>query len=725
MMRLRNGGAVVGLAAVAALALSTAGCFDPIFPNGKIGCLGAAECPSGFFCQDGLCYQPGVDGSPPEDAGFGGATAATGGHAGGGGSGAGGHAGSGGASGAGGHAGGGGAAGRGGEGGQGGAGASRDGGVPTDGGCQSACASGDTRCGQTGVETCVAVGGCLTWSTDMACPGRQTCQGTAPTAACKCPAPPGDCTGAGKTCVAGALVTCAVDTNGCVYAATTLACGSNEPCGTAFPNAACQCPAKPAACSGPGTFCDPSNSKSVVSCGLDAAGCLVVTGTSTCSQPCTVTAGVAACGSCPTPPAECSTAGTLCSAGKLEKCGLDGNGCLASLSSTSCASPTTCTGALPSAACACPQVPAACAAGPGNTCSTDGATAITCGMVNGCLVVTSTVACTAPQACAPATGTCACPTVAACQAGAGAYCDSSGTTLVTCATVNGCIQSSSKACASGLTCSDTSFPGGACQCPTPPMNCPKPEAYCQSNTLVTCTADAQGCLHETDTNCASSGLVCGTSSASCVCPAPTGGCGSSTGSTCAGDTTVLSCTASAQGCIQGQTTPCASGQYCWHNTAACAAPTAVGYPTNLGSTGNRTGGVILGQSIALTAGTTVRSFGLLVPTAGSLVNIGLYTDQNGPYQLVAYAQNQAVLSGTDVYAAQAASGQSLTIPADGTYWIMALFDQTTSVRQAPTSGPLVTVRFSSIGFGALPATLSTTSPQTGVAASNYYLLITQ
>src|SRR4029077_2820832 len=104
-----------------------------------------------------------------------------------------------------------------------------------------------------------------------------------------------------------------------------------------------------------------------------------------------------------------------------------------------------------------------------------------------------------------------------------------------------------------------------------------------------------------------------------------------------------------KGCIQGQTTACGTGQYCWHTTAMCNPPTAVGYPTNLGSTGNRTGGVILGQSIALTAGSTVRSFGLLIPSAGSLVNIGLYTDQNGPYQLVASAQNQAVLAGTDVY----------------------------------------------------------------------------
>ena len=52
----------------------------------------------------------------------------------------------------------------------------------------------------------------------MALPRPQTCQGSAPTAACKCPAPPGDCTGAGKTCVSGSVITCAVDNNGCIYA---------------------------------------------------------------------------------------------------------------------------------------------------------------------------------------------------------------------------------------------------------------------------------------------------------------------------------------------------------------------------------------------------------------------------------------------------------------------------------------------------------------------------
>jgi hypothetical protein len=714
-MRARIAWARLALPLGAALAVTTAGCFDPIFPNGTISCTANSDCPAGYFCSGGLCYQPGVDGSPPEDASGAGGATATGGHAGSAGGSAG-HAGSGGA---GGHAGSGGSGGH-----AGGGSPGQDGGTSTDGGCQNTCAAGDQRCGTNGLETCVAVGACRTWSSDNPCPGRQTCQGSAPSAACTCPAPPGDCTGAGKTCISGTLVTCAVDNNGCVYQGATGTCAANEPCGGTFPNAVCQCPAKPAACSTAGTFCDPSNSKAVVTCAADAAGCLVVTGTTSCAQPCTGTAGSATCGSCPTPPAECTSAGTLCTGGKLEKCGLDGSGCLASLSTTTCTSPTTCTGSLPSAACSCPQVPAACAAGPGNYCSSDGTSAITCGMVNGCLVVTNTVGCTSPQVCAPATGTCACPTVTACQAGAGSYCDSSGGDLTTCATVNGCLQSSSKVCPNGLTCANTSFPSGACQCPTPPMNCPQVETYCQSNTLVACTADAQSCLHEADTNCATSGLIC--SGSACVCPAPTGGCGGSAGTSCSGDTALLTCTANGQGCIQGQTTTCSTGQYCWHTTTACAAPSAVGYPTDLGSTGNRTGGVLLGQPITLAAGSTVRSFGLLAPSAASQVSFGLYSDQSGsPYQLVASAQSKAVLAGANVYPAVAASGQSLTIATSGTYWVMALFDVTTTVRQSTTTGTLVTVKYLTTGFGALPSTLSGTMAQTNVPASNYYLLITQ
>ena len=66
-------------------------------------------------------------------------------------------------------------------------------------------------------------------------------------------------------------MTCAVDANSCVYQSATTACASTEPCGGAFPNAVCPCPAKPAVCSKAGTFCDASNTRSSPAPSMQAA----------------------------------------------------------------------------------------------------------------------------------------------------------------------------------------------------------------------------------------------------------------------------------------------------------------------------------------------------------------------------------------------------------------------------------------------------------------------
>ena len=109
--------------------------------------------------------------------------------------------------------------------------------------------------------------------------------------------------------------------------------------------------------------------------------------------------------------------------------------------------------------------------------------------------------------------------------------------------------------------------------------------------------------------------------------------------------------------------------------------------------------------------------------------MGLYTDQSGsPYQLVASAQGQAVLAGTNVYPAAAASGQSLTITTGGTYWIMALFDVTdhgpASARRSAAARDRE-VHLDWLTAAACRRTLSGVLQQTGEPASNYYLLITQ
>jgi len=665
----------VGAALAALLALGASGCFDPTFPNGKIACATARDCPSGLVCWNNLCDHPGADGAVSDAPGGPGGTVGAGGH--------GGAAGAGGVS-SGGHAGAaaGGAAGRpaasgGASGGGGVAGAA---GMPSMGGaggsCPAACTLGAARCGTGGLETCVSVGGCPTWGTAVACSGRKTCQGSSPGAACVCPAPPAGCTAAGAACVAGALVTCAVDADGCVVQTGSTTCASSEPCGGAFPNAACTCPAAPAVCNGKaGTYCDAA-AANVVTCALDAAQCLVITGSTACGHGCTGTAGAASCGACPAPPAECTAAGLLCTAGgQLETCALDTNGCLTKTALKSCDAPTTCGGSFPGASCACPPVPAVCAAGAGTSCASDGATVVTCATVSGCLVQTATKTCAAPQVCsgnATAAG-CACPAVAACQAGAGAYCDGSGN-LVTCATASGCLAAATSSCSGGQACSG-SFP-----------------------------------------------------SAGCSCPAPTGGCGASAGTSCAGDTSVRTCTMTAAGCIQGQTTSCGSGQYCWTSTAKCAAATPVGYASDLGSTAKLASGYLSGEPVTIGSAFTLRGFGLIANAASAGVSMGLYTDLNGlPSKLVAKAESQSVILAApnkNEYAASPASaGGSLSLPA-GTYWIMAGYEMDTTVRAGATGGTTLTYALVAGTWSPLPATLTGVGTLTRTPV-NSYVLITQ
>lgn len=731
--RIGRAGAVAAVAS--ALALSSGGCFDPTFPEGKVACKVTADCPPDFVCSSsGLCFHAGEDGAVVPGTGTGGAS----GHDGG--AGTGGSAGQGGGGGGGAGRGGSGGAGRGGSG-----GAGRDAGTDAagDGGCAAnLCALGDHRCGTNGLDTCVAVGNCMTWSSDMPCTGRKTCQGAAPIAACKCPAAPAGCTGAGQSCVGGALVTCAVDGDSCIYPATSTACPTSEPCGGSFPSSVCTCPAKPAACTNgqAGTFCDATN-KNVITCAVDANKCLTVTGQIACtSAPCTGTVGAATCGTCPAAPAECTQSGKVCAVnGQLETCGLDSNGCMANLGAVGCGSPQTCQGALPNAACTCPTAPTVCMNQTGKVCSSTGSTTVvTCGMTNGCLTTTGTKTCPSPQTCMGSlpSADCACPTVAACQSGSpGSYCDTSNGNLVTC-TEDGysCFSAASVACGTGLVCSG-SFPSGKCVCPSVP-NCPVAGKSCSGTTLVTCTQDGQGCFHEADTNCATTGLVCsmvGTVNG-CNCPAPTGGCGTVTGKTCTGDTTSLTCSATTQGCIQGVTTTCTGGQYCWTSTGGCALPTAVGYPTDLGTSGSKSTGFLIGQSITITATSTIRGFGLIAATTGSLVNIGLYTQgaTNLPSQLVAMALSKSVSAPSgpaknEYPASPAMAGGSLQI-GPGTYWIMAGYDVATAIEGAPGTGPLLTWAIVSQGFGPLPQSLMGAAglgTQANQRAANYYILVTQ
>jgi hypothetical protein len=123
-------------------------------------------------------------------------------------------------------------------------------------GCSNTCNASQvgTYCaGAKMVATCTAASGCFNSSNAITCPGRQTCQGPAGTAACKCPAAgttegTGCATAGATACGGDTVLTCTADTTGSTCLTwvktsdcATLAAGAFV-CGTRGGPAACQCP---------------------------------------------------------------------------------------------------------------------------------------------------------------------------------------------------------------------------------------------------------------------------------------------------------------------------------------------------------------------------------------------------------------------------------------------------------------------------------------------------
>jgi hypothetical protein len=155
------------------------------------------------------------------------------------------------------------------------------------------------------------------------------------------------------------------------------------------------------------------------------------------------------------------------------------------------------------------------------------------------------------------------------------------------------------------------------------------------------------------------------------------------------------------------------------------APDAVGYRDDLGQASSKTAGFLSGQRITLSAPATLRSFGLISRQVGTAASMGLYRDMGAtPAQLVAQAADQAitVAARMEFPASPAVTGGSLFLT-PGTYWLMAMYDATTSIAAAAAGTTPVTRRTQQQGWGDLPATL-TTAEQPGVPATNYYILIT-
>jgi len=217
------------------------------------------------------------------------------------------------------------------------------------------------------------------------------CAGSPGTAGCGCSSPPTDCSSAGTVCRAGNLATCDYDINGCLVTTGTAACQSAKTCMGSFPSAQCSCPPAPAVCMGAtsGTVC--SGTSGYYTCTQDAAGCVSASALTTCSVGlCSGATGSAAC-TCPAAPSDCASAGTVCRAGSLATCGLNANGCLVTTGTATCPNPQTCGGAFPAAQCACPTETLCDAANEknGNHCSAT-ASLTTCAATNTCQVASTT-----------------------------------------------------------------------------------------------------------------------------------------------------------------------------------------------------------------------------------------------------------------------------------------------------------------------------------------------
>lgn len=89
---------------------------------------------------------------------------------------------------------------------------------------------------------------------------------------------------------------------------------------------------------------------SLVTCAVDANGCLVEERVVACSGGCMGDFPSAAC--CPDAPAGCTGAGTVCAGGQLQTCARDARRCVTA-SASACGAGKSCTGTFPNAQCTC------------------------------------------------------------------------------------------------------------------------------------------------------------------------------------------------------------------------------------------------------------------------------------------------------------------------------------------------------------------------------------
>jgi hypothetical protein len=191
-------------------------------------------------------------------------------------------------------------------------------------------------------------------------------------------------------CSGGNVQTCGAQADGCARWVTTSVCGSHETCVATGAAASCACLST--LCSQPGDVCQ--DTQTLVACMMDSDGCLYVASTSLCTSPdsCSGRPPSAACAQKCTD--SCSDGKTSCVSGQLATCSRQTNGCLAYGVPTACGPQQTCSGTAGSAACACAN---ACTAGV-SQCGGGGIQ--TCqAQANGCPALTTTSTCSPGLAC--------------------------------------------------------------------------------------------------------------------------------------------------------------------------------------------------------------------------------------------------------------------------------------------------------------------------------------
>ncbi len=344
-------------------------------------------------------------------------------------------------------------------------------------------------------------------------------------------------------------------------------------------------------CAAIGTSCD---GDTLVTCAADMRGCRIAmrmdctaTAGGTCEMGATgATCEVDPCAAIPVD-MRCDTVGRACTGDTLDVCIMDAAGCLVRSVTDCAASPGgRCTEASGTPDCALPPDP--CAAIPaGDRCDTAGTSCTgtsleTCAPdAFGCLVRSTTDCASRPGgACggtpAACTATDPCAGITEC-ATAGTACD--GPELVTCAAdAFGCMVETR------ADCTDTMF--GFCDTAGSPPACSTaavdpcmgmtlctPEGRtCDMNTLRACTRNAFGCLVDMPTDCASTGDVCDTTSGTAMCVDPCSLvtlCPSATYCDATGE--LVTCADDMNGClVETSRMACAGGTTCGGDPAACA-----------------------------------------------------------------------------------------------------------------------------------------------------------